>query len=456
MSSHNHFGMTPAFRHVSITSITLQNRLTRVYKQVCMMEGPDPTASLASRRYDALEKENEHNLDEIKRLKALLAAHNISSEPLVDFAVQSRPRSARRPTHGSPRSLPQLPTEIQLRILGHALTSPDPIIDPFYKLRRDNLTKEEWSRAKQINIHFLAACKEFQVEGLQLLFTNNSFIFTQAAALENFAKFPHHLRATVKQVTLRVVGRYYDETAGRRDLTGNVDYHSSIDKLMLPIIARPPGMINDKGIQAYCWEQLADFLKSLLMPTPPSVLRQKLLPGLDIMRIDLVNFCDHLPYGGYQFSALIRWQLGQMVDELLITGAPEGDITDEGFTNEERALNQLVRDEGLIGSAVPLFVSIREGLKALKGHGIAQRVIRASQEPKFESAKILIHPEGGKPPKSTYKAGRTIWKWTSDSLTNPEKRWIEFDRRSGMPAEDVCCDSDMWSEIEDLSLLEVS
>jgi hypothetical protein len=94
-------------------------------------------------------------------------------------------------------------------------------------------------------------------------------------------------------------------------------------------------------------------------------------------------------------------------------------------------------------------VSISSGLKPLKGHGIAQRVIRADEEPAFKSAKTLIHPEGGEPPKSTFKPGRTIWKWTSDSLVNPEKRWIEFDRRSGMPAEDMMCDSDMWSDIED-------
>jgi hypothetical protein len=164
----------------------------------------------------------------------------------------------------------------------------------------------------------------FQVEGLRLLFANNTFIFTQAAALENFAKNPYSLRSTVKQVTLRVVGRYYDEIAGKRDLTGNVDYHSSIDKLMMPIAARPPGMVKDKGLQAYCWEQLADFLRALLMPTPASVFRQKLLPHLEFMRIDLVNFCDHLPYGGYQFSSLVRWHLGRLVDEILITGAPEG------------------------------------------------------------------------------------------------------------------------------------
>jgi hypothetical protein len=414
-----------------------------------MMEGPDPTASLASRRYDALENENKSHIDEIKRLKAILAAHKIPSDPAVNFAVHPRRLTLRRSTQAPTKPLPKLPIEIQLRILRFALTSPDPIIDPFYKRRRDTLTKKEWEQCTmQINIHFLATCKAFQIEGLQMLFANNSFIFTQVRALENFAKLPTHLRSTITQVTLRVVGRYYDEVAGKRDLTGNVPYHTSINQLMMPIIARPPGMINDKGIQAYCWEQVADFLRALLMPTPPSVFRQKLLPRLDTLRIDLVNFCDHLPYGGYQFSSLVRWHVGQIVDELLVTGAPEDDM-DEGYSNEEKVLHQLVRDEGLVGSAAPQFVSTSKSLKPLRGRGIAQQVVRADKEPKYQSAKAPIHPEGGEHPPSIYKPGRTIWKWTSDSLADPEKRWIEFHRRTGMPADDFYDEMDMWSDLDD-------
>jgi len=414
------------------------------------MEGPNPTASLASRRYDALEVENKKHVDEIKRLKAILAAHKIPSEPPINLAMQPPRRSARRSAQGLSKDLPKLPVEIQLRILSNAMTCPDPIIDPFYKLNRDTVVKEEW-RKKQININFLATCKAFHVEGLRLLFANNTFIFTQAPALEDFAKLPVHLRSTVKQVTLRVVGQYYDEDAGRRDLTGNVPYHNSIDKLMMPIVARPSGMVKDKGIQAYCWEQLADFLRALLMPAPASVFRQKLLPRLDFLRIDLVNFCDHLPYGGYQFGSLIRWHLGQVVDELLITGAPEDDM-DDGLTQEERVLHQLVRDEGLVGSAAPQFVSNKSGgLKRLRPNGIAQRLVRANKTPKSQLVSTPFHPEGGEHPKSAFKPGKTIWKWTSDSLANPEKRWIEFHRQSGMPADDIDIfdDSDMWSDMEE-------
>jgi hypothetical protein len=415
-----------------------------------MMEGPDPTASLASRRFDVLQKENKKHLDEIERLKTLLVVHKIPCEPSINLSVQSRRRSSRHLTQPASTPLPQLPIEIQLRILSHALKSPYPIIDPFYKLRRDAVTKEEWSRRAQINISFLATCKAFNVEGLQLIFANNTFIFTQAAALDNLTHFSCSLRATVKQINLRVVGRYYDEVAGKRDLTGNVDYHSSIDTLMMPIIARPPGLTKDRGIQAYCWEQLADFLRTLLMPAPPSLSRQKLFPGLEFMQIDLVNFCDHLPYGGYLFSSLVRWHVGHIADEIIITGAPMDDVNDGGFSNEERVLHQLLRDGGLAGTAVPLFVSISSGLKPLKEHNsISQIVVRADKESASNSAKTLIHPEGGEPPKSTFKPGKTVWKWTTDSLTNPKKRWIEFHRESGLPADEAIFDSDLWSDLDE-------
>jgi len=416
-----------------------------------MMEGPDPTASLTSSRFDVLQKENKKHLDEIARLKILLAAHKIPCEPSVNLSVQSRRRSSRHLTLPASTPLPQLPIEIQLRILSHALTSPHPIIDPFYKLRRDTVTKEEWSRRAQININFLATCKAFHVEGLQLIFSNNTFIFTQAAALGNLTQFSCSLRATVNQVNLRVVGRYYDEVAGKRDLTGNVGYHPRINQLMIPIIARPPGLTKDRGIQAYCWEQLADFLRALLMPEPPSLSRQKLLPGLESMQIDLVNFCDHLPYGGYQFSSLVRWHVGQIADEVLITGAPMDEDIETGFSNEERVLHQLLRDGGLAGTAVPQFVSISSGLKPLKAPTIliSQQVVRADKELASKSAETLIHPEGGEPPKSTFKPGKTVWKWTTDSLTNPTKRWIEFHRESGLPIDEAIFDSDLWSDLEE-------
>jgi hypothetical protein len=281
------------------------------------------------------------------------------------------------------------------------------------------------------------------VEGTRLLFANNEFVFTQTAALENFAKFSPELRSTVKNVTLRVVGRYYDDEAGKRDLTGNGQYHNNVPKLNMNIYARPPGMVRDKGIQAYCWELLADFLRALVMPVNAGQARPLLLPELQMLRLDLVNFCEHLPYGGSSFASVLRWHLGQVVDELLITGAPDQE-TDDGVSHEERLLQNLVKDEGLFGTACPIFVSIASGLKPLPGFGINWQVVRADNNMLKSAKKQENHPEGGEPPKSIYPPGRTIWKWAADSLKTSEKEWMEFDRASGHPAEQV---ADMYSDM---------
>jgi hypothetical protein len=424
-----------------------------------MMEGPNPKASLASSRYDTLAAENERNVAELERLRALLDQNNIPFTPSASkpklpksSAVslgRTRSRRSLRSSSGMPEAieekpLPHLPTEIQLRILAYGLKSKKPIIDPMYKIEKDNITKAERSSRLDINIHFLAASKSMNVEGTRLLFANNEFVFTQVAALENFGKFSPELRSTVKNVTLRVVGRYYDDEAGKRDLTGNGQYHPNVPKLNMNICARPPGMVRDKGIQAYCWELLADFLKALVMPLNASQARPLLLPELQILRIDLVNFCEHLPYGGSSFASVLRWHLGQLVEELLITGAPDQE-TDDGISHEERLLQNLVKDEGLFGTACPTFVSIASGgLKPLAGLGIHSQVVRADNNMFKAAKKQQIHPEGGEPPKSMYPPGRTIWKWTTDSLKTPKKQWMEFDRASGYPAEDV---ADMYSDM---------
>ena len=115
-------------------------------------------------------------------------------------------------------------------------------------------------------------------------------------------------------------------------------------------------------------------------------------------------------------------------------------------------MHNLVRDEGVIGSACPVFVSLpKGGLKRLRGLGLCMRVIRAEDVPKSKPASKLLHPEGGEPPMSIYRPGRTVWKWTIDSLSKPVKQWIEFDRRSGWPAEDLV---EVYSEIYDWSDME--
>jgi hypothetical protein len=222
---------------------------------------------------------------------------------------------------------PCLPVEIVLRILRYSVTSPVPIIDPFFKLRKGNCTREEYTSRKYISINFLATSKALRVEGIRLLIKCNTFVFTQVGALQNFQKIPSELRLTIENLTLRVVGQYYDEVARKLDLSGAENYHPKVEKLIMPILARPPGLYHDEGVQSYCWLQLSDFLKAMMFHPPStgsssSSTREyeSLIPSLKALRLDLVNFCDHLPFPGPRYASVIRWYVGNIADEVMLTG----------------------------------------------------------------------------------------------------------------------------------------
>ncbi|KAH7312969.1 hypothetical protein BKA65DRAFT_542521 [Rhexocercosporidium sp. MPI-PUGE-AT-0058] len=410
------------------------------YRHVCMMEGPDPELRLSTLQYDTLLAESKRNADEVKRLKFLLRKHHIECD--TSLAVTIKYVCKNDPLVKSDDDLkPRLPAEILLRILGFALTSPVPVVDPFYRLRDKNITMIERFSRRFINIRCLAVSQVFKTEGMRILLENNEFVFTQAAALENFAKVPPRLRSTIKHVTLRVVGRYYDDAARKVDLTGNGCYHDTVPRFLAPVLARPYGMINDKGIQAYCWFQLADFLRAMQLPREMmSANRPKLFPGLLTMRLDLVNFCDHLPLGMSVFAAIVRWHLGRILDELVVTGLPDM----EASADEQMVLRNLLRDEGLFSAGCPAFVSVKDGLKSLPVYGYNHHVVTLRKAGKKVSKKkfpIPHHPEGGKPPKSTHPTGHTIWKWAKEQDDEP-KQWIEFDRASGRPMSEIDEDED--------------
>ncbi|KAK0129231.1 hypothetical protein ONS95_001166 [Cadophora gregata] len=250
------------------------------YRHVCMMEGPDPELRLSTIQYDALLSESERNANEVKRLKALLRQHNIEFDTCLPVSIKyvSKNGAPQEPDNGRK---PRLPIEILLRILGFALTSPVPIIDPFYKMRVQNVTKAERLSRQHINVQCLGVSQVCKTEGMRILLEQNDFVFTQAAAVESFAKISPELRSTIKHVTFRVVGRYYNDEARKADLSGGGVYHDSIPKFLVPVLPRPKGMINDKGMQAYCWFQLADFLRAMQLPRElMSSNRPKLFPGL--------------------------------------------------------------------------------------------------------------------------------------------------------------------------------
>jgi len=236
-----------------------------------------------------------------------------------------------------------------------------------------------------------------------------------------------------------VVGRYYNDEARKADMTGNGCYHDSIPKFLVPVLPRPKGMVNDKGMQAYCWFQLADFLRAMQLPREIlSSKRPKLFPSLETMRLDLVNFCDHLPLGISTFAAVVRWHLGRILDELVVTGLPDA----EASVDEQMVLRNLLRDDGLLSAGCPAFISTKEGLKALPVFGYTHEVVcLKKKKASKKKSPAPLHPEGGQPPKSAYPADKTIWKWTKEHDDEP-KKWIEFDRASGRPMSEVEDDED--------------
>lgn len=175
-----------------------------------MMEGPDPKLQLSTLQFENVVDENKRYQQEIETLTALLSKHNIQYPAGPFTASHDVPQilSAATPPQGTGTAATptttRLPIEILLRILAFALKSKSPIIDPFYTFRKENATALEYARRGSLNINCLAVSHAFRKDGIRLLIESNDFIFTQAAALENFAKFPLHLRATIKHVTLRV------------------------------------------------------------------------------------------------------------------------------------------------------------------------------------------------------------------------------------------------------------
>lgn len=185
--------------------------------QVCMMEGPDPELRLSTLDYDHVCDENKRYQAEIQRLTTLLRENNISYKAetsQVAFKYISKnatstmsQTSSTTPVNRNGSKKPRLPIEILLRILAFSLKSPKPVIDPFYNLRKENVTTVERSSMSNFNISCLAVCRDFHTEGVRMLVESNDFVFTQAAALDNFAKVSTLLRSTIKNVTLRVSSR---------------------------------------------------------------------------------------------------------------------------------------------------------------------------------------------------------------------------------------------------------
>ena len=248
-----------------------------------MWEGPSYNPSALEVNHELLKSQLQRNNEEIHRLRKLLDVNGISwakpqSQPSSSTKLKCvtrssnsghstlfpRTRSVVAKQKNAQRRLPHLPNEVLLRILKATVVQSHPVIDPFWKLLPENLTGQEQKRTG-LNLGFLSTNKFFRNEGIKLFIMNNQFIFTQASALQNFANFSLDSRATIEHVTLRIVAKYYDDTAYKKVLRGNCPYHALLESPLVWVKARPVISPMDKGIQAYSWQQFLDFLQALVL-----------------------------------------------------------------------------------------------------------------------------------------------------------------------------------------------
>ncbi|EAQ87761.1 hypothetical protein CHGG_04380 [Chaetomium globosum CBS 148.51] len=420
------------------------------------------------------------------RLKKLLRENGISWDPrltldpddLTRGSWSSPKRSRTRKSKGSmslsPQNshLPMLPVEIQLYILEYALTSKTPIIDPLSKSNRDTLSAAERTADNQIAIGFLATCKAYLIEGTRFLWNNNTFIFTSHVALRNFANLSLEHRKGIKYATFRIIARYYDDEE-RKHLA---PYPSTADTYAKTINLKTTLRIKEenlarKGFRSYTWEQVVDFLDAMRPPFDPhhpkGQPRPRLLPGLETLRMDFVNFPDSFlsPGSGSFLHSFASHDLGCTLNELQLTGLPACDLGDELVSE----LSGMVKDEGLVLKSDATYVYSGNQLRQIEKPPKGQRLNRwswmTSWDPKVvrswkaladEYARSKNKPAAPQPshahhrhshaghhrmppapkeeghPESPWKERRTLFKRVPRHKHSGERIWVEFDRLTGL------------------------
>jgi hypothetical protein len=132
-----------------------------------MLDGPDYPNARDNKAQDKLIKENE-------RLKALLLANGISWVPETSKPKEnSHSMRTRRSLPAVDDQLPHLPIEIQLRILRFAMRFPFPIIDPFFAMRPEHMSKDEKVQHKELHLSKYSPTLKIQRDIKQ----NNSLSF---------------------------------------------------------------------------------------------------------------------------------------------------------------------------------------------------------------------------------------------------------------------------------------
>lgn len=348
---------------------------------------------------------------------------------------------------------PHLPTEVILRILQFALTSPYPIIDPLSPLTPTNLTEFERNRGNQVAIHFLATCRALNEEGTKLFWNLNTFIFTTPEAVRDFAGLNAEYRSRISHVNFRIVARYYDDQERKQKLGRS--YHRHLRKEMkLKVHQRPREMpLIRGGLRSYSWTQIVDFLTALRAPYDPSfhlksTPRPRLLPSLASLRLDLVNFSDTvLPFSGPEFHDVTSHEFGCTLNEIQVTGMPR----DDTGMKASAELSGMLKDEGLYLDCQASFVApSNRPLHPLRGDDWCSRVVRAWKEGEEETdsdldmspdsifnrghTKIGVLPSAPAEvghPASTRSDDIVIWKRVPKSRDSSERVWVQFSRYNG-------------------------
>ncbi|KAI0161919.1 hypothetical protein GGR52DRAFT_576213 [Hypoxylon sp. FL1284] len=414
--------------------------------------------------------------DENLSLKRLLRENGIDWQ-VRPKAVQSTKARITRSSKSKCKPLPHIPVEIQLKILSYALTGTHPIIDPLCRAKPEHLTVREKTKTPLLAINFLATCKAYYVEGSRALWANNSFIFTTPEALRNFAEVDLKWRQEIKDVNFRIIAKFYDDEERTHKISRH--YHPDLRKAVTLTVHNRPrdNALARRGFRAYGWYQLIDFLTAMLPPFNPAHVSifdgssvphptpsPKLLPGLEKLRIDFVNFGDDMFNNPPpQLHELASHQLGCTLNEVVLTGLP----SDDSGLRTCNELAGLLKDEGLLIDHAPSMIALKNTVRGLNcGPGechYSVKVVRAMRSvgDHHYDAQVQDHFGAGfptapndedveEPPYSVYHSCRTIWKRVPVKISgSSERKWMLFDRMSGLPWEEVEDEATMFDTMGD-------
>lgn len=164
------------------------------------------------------------------------------------------------------------------------------------------------------------------------------------------------------------------------------------------------------------------------------------------MRMDFVNFPQYfLPSPDSSFHDIAAHEMGYSLNELMVTGLPTCDIGHVAGHD----LQGMLKDDGLFIYHEPAYFQQKRSLKffrpsALPLHFAVVRAYRRTRKmkPKAKSLAFPVVPEETGHPESHWKKRKTIWKRVPISRDGEERKWVEFDRYTGNPTDELEDDSD--------------